>query len=476
MHGRATLIAVLLLSLICLGSAPATPPARASEPVATAPAAASMLTPTSQAAAEALIAELDLRDPPACIPEAGAARCDPVRDALWLGNAEAWAAFGVTDPGARASAVFDMRYAAGDPASRRDAARSSGIPYLVITQVKFVGTAEGQIDEFVEVANLGGAAQNIAGWTLRSPARGEAFQFPNGFEIPQGWVCKVYTGRVQGGACGTLSFDQTDVWPDGGGQVVLANAQGGTEALSLYSADLANQPPPPNLQLCAAGSGRCGYLAWSGLAASVTGAGIPAAFPCGVAAAEDGPLSIRVPPTVEILDEVYFCFPSRRGDQPIDVEVRLPGGVIRQFQVAAMDLGGRWFSLPGDPLGTTVVTASQGGSRATASFEARAASVPRILVRPQSGRAGTEFQVLLAGFTPGSRVPVHIFRGDTCLNGPAPCWHFVTSLPPAQADRAGQADYRIVAERSDPPGDYRVITVPGTDEPLQRNSRFTLER
>jgi hypothetical protein len=474
MHVRATLIAVLLPSLICLGFVPVAALARAVEPEAAVPAPAGMHTVTSQAAADALIAELDLRDPPACIPEAGAARCDPVRDALWLGNADAWAAFGVTEPDVRARAVFDLRYAAGDPAARRDAARSSGAPYLVITQLKFAGTAEGQIDEFVEVANLGGAAQNVAGWTLRSPARGATFQFPTGFEIPQGWVCKVYTGRVQGGACGTLSFDQTDVWPDGGGQVVLANAQGGTEALSAYSADLAGQPPPPNLQLCAAGSGRCGYLPWSGLAASVTGSGIPAFFPCG--ASRDGPLTITVPPTVEILDEVYFCFPSRRGDQPIDVEVRLPDGVIRRFQVAAMELAGQWFSLPGDPLGTTTVAASQGGSRVTASFEVRAASLPRILVRPQSGRAGTEFQVLLAGFTPGSRVPVHIYRGDRCLEGQTPCWHYVTSLPPAQADRAGQADYRIVAERSDPPGVYRVITVPGTDEPLQRNSRFTLER
>jgi hypothetical protein len=196
-------------------------------------------------------ATLDLRDRRPCIPGPGQRDCSAVRTALWDGEAGAWAARGVTDSDARFNETVVFRVQAGDPAAISNVARLLIAPYLQILRLRFAGVEPGQVDEFVEVRNLGGAPQEMTGWTLRSPATGRIFRFPDGFVLSPlggGGSCRVYTGVVRVDSCGG-SFDATDVWPDQTGEALLDY-----EALALsgdakrYGADLNDQPPPPNLQ------------------------------------------------------------------------------------------------------------------------------------------------------------------------------------------------------------------------------------
>jgi len=136
-----------------------------------------------------------------------------------------------------------------------------GTPYLKVTRVRFQGA------EQVEVTNLGGGPQDLAGWTLRSPAQGAVYRLPGGVLLQPGQtctlftatgppllnpgrLCRAFTNRAWAGSPGGIGPDATDVWPDGGGDVVLFY-----DALDLpgdhtrYSADPADQPPPPNLRL-----------------------------------------------------------------------------------------------------------------------------------------------------------------------------------------------------------------------------------
>lgn len=196
-------------------------------------------------------AVLDLRDPRPCIPEPGQRGCSALRSALWDGEAAAWAARGVTDPDARFNETVVFRVQAGDPAAISNVARLLIAPYLQIVRLRFAGVEPGQVDEFAEVRNLGGAPQEMTGWTLRSSATGRIFRFPDGFVLSPlggGGSCRVYTGVVRVDSCGG-SFDATDVWPDQTGEALLDY-----EALALsgdtkrYNVDLSDQPPPPNLQ------------------------------------------------------------------------------------------------------------------------------------------------------------------------------------------------------------------------------------
>jgi hypothetical protein len=194
-------------------------------------------------------AALSLADPRPCIPAAGQRVCDPERESLWNGEAAAWDRRGVTDPDARFNETVVFRVQAADPAVISIIARFLSAPYLQVTRVRFVGTAAGQADEYVEISNLGAGDQDMGGWTLRSPARGAVFNFPAGFNMNGGRTCRIYTARPQENSCGLEGFNSQDVWPDNEGRVVLffdALALPGAD--TLYSADANNQPPPPNLQ------------------------------------------------------------------------------------------------------------------------------------------------------------------------------------------------------------------------------------
>lgn len=197
------------------------------------------------------VAELNLNDPRPCIPPAGRDICDVTRSALWNGEQDAWDAAGVTDPETRFTETVLLRVRSGDPATIRNIARAVGAPYLKVTRVQFVG------DEIVQVTNLGGGAQDMTGWTLRSSALGGVFPFPSGVILQPGASCTLYTGPVltnPGGLCrlftGSVGSSGEGWWPDSSGEVILyydAFALLGDD--TRYSADPKHQPPPPNLQL-----------------------------------------------------------------------------------------------------------------------------------------------------------------------------------------------------------------------------------
>jgi hypothetical protein len=190
-------------------------------------------------------AALILADPRPCMP----APCDAEREALWNGDAAAWAARGVTDADARFGEIILMRVQAGEPSVIANIARILGNPYLQITRLRFVGSGAGQTDEFIEITNLGGGDQEMSGWIVRSPATGQVARFDAGYVMRPGQACRIYTGMVAADSCGRASFNAQNVWPDEAGLAVLY-----FEALDLlgaerrYRADAGTQPPQPDLQ------------------------------------------------------------------------------------------------------------------------------------------------------------------------------------------------------------------------------------
>jgi hypothetical protein len=214
------------------------------------PAAQPTPTPPALRAAEAELKVGALTSLTECIPEPGQRVCDRMRTMLWNGEVVAWTRRGVTDSSDVFNETVVLRARAGDPHVIANLAYWLHTPYVQITRLRFIGTQPGQVDEFIEVTNLGSRAQDMTGWTVRSPARGVVLPFPTGFVLQPGQSCRIYTGLVQADSCGGASFNRTDVWPDDGGVAVLfydALALPGVE--TRYRADPANQPPPPNLQL-----------------------------------------------------------------------------------------------------------------------------------------------------------------------------------------------------------------------------------
>lgn len=204
-----------------------------------------ILVPTS---ARYIEAALYLGEQRPCIPSAGEETCDTTRLALWNGNAEAWAARGVANPDAVFNETVVFRVRAGDPVAIRNIAHLLGWPYLQITDLDFAGAGPNQEDEFVEITNLGGAPQDVSGWTVRATDRNESVTLPHGSVVGAGQSCRVYTGIVTADSCGGVQFHGTDIWPDSAGTAILfADPIALTAAETRYRADPTNQPPPPNL-------------------------------------------------------------------------------------------------------------------------------------------------------------------------------------------------------------------------------------
>lgn len=210
-------------------------------------------------------AALHLTDPRPCIPEPGQDVCARDRAALWEGDAAAWAARGVTNPDTRFARTVALRVQAGDPAAISVLARQLGWPYVKVTRLRFIGGVTEP--EFVEVANLGGAPQDLTDWSIRSPERqtqgtlpeqppAGVVRFPAGFVLAPGQSCRLaYGGRPDPASCGQSGLDVPQFWPDDAGTVVLTD-----DALALladqtrYRSDPADQPPPPDLQLVPLGA------------------------------------------------------------------------------------------------------------------------------------------------------------------------------------------------------------------------------
>jgi hypothetical protein len=197
---------------------------------------------------------LNLADPRPCIPAADETACTPARGALWDGDASAWAAEGVLDTDARLSATLALRSAAGDPATLAAFARAMHQPYVQVRRVRYVAESVPIVSivrteplEFVELVDLGGADQNLAGWTLHSADRGVIVELPAGRILKPGERCRISQASSGPPRCG-VTLQENDVWPDEGGRVLLVDAFGVVRADLRYSADPYNQPPPPNLE------------------------------------------------------------------------------------------------------------------------------------------------------------------------------------------------------------------------------------
>ncbi len=199
-------------------------------------------------------AALDLGSP--CIPSAGATVCDPARVRLWNGEPEAWTLLyrALGAPAPADDRVFDevirLRMEAGDPAVIALFATRLGWPYVKLTAIGFWGTGTAQADEFVEVANLGGAAQLMTGWHIRTGASGADFRFAPASVLRPGQSCRVYTNQTHPDSCPGHGFGSSSpLWDDAAGFAQITVDYPALVAdQTRYTADAARQPPPPALR------------------------------------------------------------------------------------------------------------------------------------------------------------------------------------------------------------------------------------
>jgi hypothetical protein len=191
-----------------------------------------------------------------CIPLPGETVCDALRQALWMGDLAAWrqeqAARGLPEPTADDAFLltYEFRIANGDPPAIASIARGLGWPKIYITAIRFRGTLPGEGDEYVEVTNVGGAAQDMTGWRVRAVESGTDFFFTDGSVLEPGATCRFYTNVIRPDSCpGTVNVATAGVWDD-----LAGSAELWYDPFSIvfdatrYSADPDNQPPPPNLQ------------------------------------------------------------------------------------------------------------------------------------------------------------------------------------------------------------------------------------
>jgi hypothetical protein len=200
------------------------------------------------------VSRLDFGSP--CIPAAGQSVCDETRMKLWTGDTAAW-----TEEFARQGkpeptpddifvATYEYRIGANDPAAITSLARGLLWPKVYITAIRYRGAAAGEADEYIQISNVGGAAQDMTGWRAHAVEGGADFFFSEGSVLEPGASCRFYTNQEQPDSCpGSVRVSESGVWADSGGAAelwydplaLLADA-------TRYSANPATQPPPPNLQ------------------------------------------------------------------------------------------------------------------------------------------------------------------------------------------------------------------------------------
>ncbi len=123
-------------------------------------------------------------------------------------------------------------------------------PRVLISYIHFLGTTKRtQADEFIELKNLGGVAQDLSGWRVSAADPGQEFSFPVGTQLPPGEVVRIYTNLAPLGA-GQFSFNsKRAIWNDGGdlgqlfnrdGQLVTQYGYGSYETRTVDSIKVAN--------------------------------------------------------------------------------------------------------------------------------------------------------------------------------------------------------------------------------------------
>ncbi len=99
----------------------------------------------------------------------------------------------------------------------------SGTSYLRVLAIWLRGTdndGQGGGDyQYVQLANLGGADQDLSGWAMQGdsgPINGLTFYFPDGFTLRAGTACRVYVGHPAASTCTDGSFALFHFWGDHG--------------------------------------------------------------------------------------------------------------------------------------------------------------------------------------------------------------------------------------------------------------------
>jgi hypothetical protein len=235
------------------GTPPSPEPTPAATPTPTPmPTATAAPTPAPQQPFSLSI--LNVNSP--CIPVSGQTACDSTRQALWTGNQDAWRARFQTEgrPAPSPDDVFvatlTLRIEAGDPGAIAAVAQAVGWPHVRINASRFRGREANEADEWVEVKNLGSAAQDMSGWSVRIAGRPTAWNFANGYVLQPGEACKFYTGAPMADPCGLAnSTAQPGALPNDQGTIELwVNFLDLKAIEAIYRSDPNNQPPPPNLQ------------------------------------------------------------------------------------------------------------------------------------------------------------------------------------------------------------------------------------
>jgi hypothetical protein len=176
------------------------------------------------------------------------------------------------------------------------------------------------------------------------------------------------------------------------------------------------------------------------------------------------------PATVEMGNAFRFCLAGFDPAAAIDVSVQFPDGSTQTRSVGpAQGSAPRfldWDPVPGDPLGSYEVTASQASATATGEFTVELASEPGIRVPEGVVAPGDRVQIALTGFQPDETVPLHVY-------GPQPsgtAHGYLTTLE-SRVDHDGQLLYELGTSADDPEGLYYVTLDEAAGEPeVEANS------
>jgi hypothetical protein len=181
------------------------------------------------------------------------------------------------------------------------------------------------------------------------------------------------------------------------------------------------------------------------------------------------PGATHPPGALTIATQNYLRLDGFAPQSDVDISIRRPDQAAMQNRVRTSSQGtAEWLIdvVPGDPLGTYTVVATQGASRAENRFIVSTPREPTMLILPGGGPPGTTFQLMLAGFPPRQTISVRLYcsTGTTRQSTAHPMgemvYRYLTTLPLVGVDQRGEATYSLQTESDDPRATYRVVTEP----------------
>ena len=107
--------------------------------------------------------------------------------------------------------------AAEKPQPAAETSHQAAPARIVISYIHFIGaTKRTQADEFIEIKNLGGTAQELSGWRINASGPGQEFTFPAGSRLAPGAIARVFT-NIESADPGHYSFgSKRAIWNDDG--------------------------------------------------------------------------------------------------------------------------------------------------------------------------------------------------------------------------------------------------------------------